>query len=104
MARVWVFRGRPAAETMPNGPLIRASAKHRVIQDEHYDGPDDGNKHAVEIETRDAGSSHRGKDEATDNRADDTEDNVEEQAFACSIHDHAGDEPSDETQDNPAND
>lgn len=72
-----------------------------MIDDQYNDRPDDSDKHAVKIETGDAGGAQGGEDEASDNRSDYAKDDVEKEALTGAVDDFAGDEPGDEAQDDP---
>jgi hypothetical protein len=62
---------------------------------------DDGDDHALEIESRDSGGTQCGKQETADNRANDSKDNVEDHASSRLVDDPARDETRDETEDQP---
>ena len=82
---------------------IGAPSEDGVIEDEDDDRTDHCHKHAVEIETRDPGSPELHEQEASDDRSDDAQNDVEDEPFAALV-DHftayeAGNQPeNDPTQ------
>jgi hypothetical protein len=74
------------------------STPNSVIDDKNENRPADGDQHAVEIETRDAFAAELVHNPAADDRPNNAEDDVEDNAFAPVIDDLAGDETSDEAQ------
>jgi hypothetical protein len=66
-----------------------------VIEQEDHDGADYGHKHAVEVEAINAFRAELGEEEAPNEGADDTENDIEENALTGLIDDLACDEPSD---------
>jgi hypothetical protein len=76
----------------------------KVSDDEYNDSADDGDKHAVQIETGHTGMAGEFKHIAADKRANHTEDNVEKDTRARAIYDFAGDKARDQPENDPAED
>src|SRR2546421_7992597 len=70
--------------------------------DKAHHRPDDRDEQAPEIEPRDARRSKRVKDPPANDRANDSQHDVEQHAFAAPVHDLASDESSNQPQHNPA--
>ena len=78
--------------------LISSSARYGVIDHQDDDGANHCDHHAVEIEAGDAARADRSEDEAANNRADNAEHDVEEEALTGSVDDLARDEPGNQPQ------
>jgi len=61
--------------------LLIAPTENRVVKHQHDDGSDNRHEHAVEVETSNASSANSGEDEASDNRSDYAENNVEKETL-----------------------
>ena len=72
-----------------------AATNYSVIEQKDHDGPDYSDKHAVEIETSNALRTELREKEAPHEGADDTENDIQEDALTRLIDDLACDEPSD---------
>jgi hypothetical protein len=77
-------------------------SSYKVIHNEHNDCADDGDKHAVEIETGHTRMASKLKQPTANQRADHPKDNVEEDTRACTIYNLAGDKTGDQPEDNPS--
>ena len=75
-----------------------------MVDHQDDDSADYCHHHAVEIEAGDAAGSDGSEDEAANNRADDAEHDVEEEAFAGFVDDLAGDETGNQPQNDPPDD
>jgi YihY family inner membrane protein len=75
-----------------------------VLDRQHNDCPDDRHEHAPDIEAVHASRSHEAEQEAADYRADDSEQQVENDSFACLVDNLARDETCNETEDDPCDD
>jgi hypothetical protein len=75
-----------------------------VIDNEYNHGTDNGNEHAVQIETGYSGTAAQLKQPTAHKRSDYAEDNVEEDTRPLAIYDLAGDKAGDQPENNPAND
>src|SRR5579872_1934896 len=91
----------PAGPTEGAAGLEGASADHRVKDEQHDDGAHGGDKDAVEVDAGDAGMAQHVEDEAADDRANDTEHDVHDEAFAAPVDDHASDPAGDEADHEP---
>ena len=74
-----------------------------MVDDQHDNRANHGNKHAVEVETGNPSGAELREQKAAYNGTDNAKDDVEDQTFAGLIHDLAGDEPGDQTQHQPPN-
>src|SRR5215469_11640554 len=73
-----------------------------MVQQEDYDRPDHGHEHRVDVQARDpAAESKAGEDEATDERAHDSEHDVHDHTFAGLVDDLAGDPACYQSEDDP---
>jgi hypothetical protein len=75
-----------------------------MIYDQHDDRSDDGDEHAVKVEPCYPNVADQAKQPAADDRADDPKHYIKNKALSLLIHDLAGNEAGDETQDYPADD
>src|SRR5689334_22780035 len=79
-----------------------APAGNSVVDDQDHNCPDHSDDHAVDVEAGDPRAAERREDEAPHDRSDDTEHDVHDHAFTALVHDLAGDESRDETENNPS--
>jgi hypothetical protein len=70
--------------------------EHCVVDHQYDYRSDDRDDHAVEVETGNLAGAGCAKDKASDDRPDNSEDNIEEKALARFVDDLARDETSDE--------
>src|ERR1700730_16882834 len=92
-----VFPGCPGASAMRPTTARHRCPAQGVIRDEQDDRADDGDEEAVGVEPGDAGFPGVGED-----RADDAQGDIEEEALARLVDDLAGDEAGDQTEDYPS--
>src|SRR5258706_2669978 len=88
-----------AAATPPS-----AGRDEHMVDPQHDDGADHGDEHAVEIEAGHANRAEGMEDEAADQRADDPEQDVDEEAGAAPVDDLARDPARDQAEYQPADD
>ena len=74
------------------------AAEHSVVDNQHDDRSDYRDNHAVEIEAGNAAGAKGAEDEASHNRPNNSEHNVEEKALTRFVDDLAGDETCDKAQ------
>src|SRR5438270_13358 len=79
-----------------------APAGDQVVDDQHHDGADHRDEHAVEVEAGHPGGAELGEQPAADDRADDAEHDVEDEPLAGLVDDLAGDEAGDQPEHDPA--
>jgi hypothetical protein len=109
--------GRPRCEredgdrSLPHNsrhqPLSNVNAtatEDRVLDAENDHGAQDGDEHAPDVEAINARGAEGIEDESTDDSAYDPENDVEDDAFSRLVHDLAGDEARNESQDDPGDD
>jgi hypothetical protein len=70
-----------------------------VIDEEHHDGTDHSDEHAVEIKSGDAHRTALCEQKAANDRADDAENDIEDDSLACLVADLAGGESRDQPED-----
>ena len=75
-----------------------------MINNEQDHGTDDRDEHAVQVETGYPCRAKKLKQPAANKGPDNPEDYVEEETFSFPIHDLAGDEPGDQSENDPADD
>jgi hypothetical protein len=75
-----------------------------MIDEEHYDGPNDCDDHTVNVEAGYARSSEPFENETTYDSSDDPQYHVEPEALASPINNFAGEKSGDQAQDNPTDD
>ena len=66
-----------------------APTENRVVKHQRDDGSDNRHEHAVEVETSNASSANSGEDEASDNRSDYAENDVEKETLTGLVDDLA---------------
>ena len=69
-----------------------------MVKHQHDDGADNRHEHAVEVETSNASSANSGEDEASDNRSDYAENNVEKETLTGLVDDLAAYKPGDQAE------
>jgi hypothetical protein len=77
------------------------SADNRVVDNQHDDRADNGDDYAGDIETGDATVAQGGKQEATDESADDPKDDIQDHTLTGLIDNPARDVTRDEAEDQP---
>jgi len=75
-----------------------------MIYQQHHDRTDDGDHHAIDIKSGNAGGAKLGKQKAADDRADNPEHDVHNDALTRLVHHFAGDEAGDQAEQNPSDD
>jgi hypothetical protein len=84
------------------GPQFPSGASEGVVHDEKYYGTNDGDHEAIQVQARDAWRSEFIKDETTDDGADDSEQDVEDNPFSALVHDFASDETGQQAEYDPS--
>ena len=74
-----------------------------MVYDEYDHSADHADENAVQVEAGDAGEAESVRNEAADNRSDDSQDDVHEHPFALFVDQLAGNKPGDEAHDEPSN-
>src|SRR5262249_17356015 len=77
-------------------------ALHRVVGEENGDGTDHGDQEPVQIHAPPPGLAEERKDPPADDRANDAEHQVENEAFPGPVDDLAAQEPGDDAKDDPS--
>src|SRR5215469_11949539 len=72
-----------------------------MVQQKDYDRTDHGHEHRVDVQARDPADAKLGEDEATDERAHDSEHDVHDHAFASLVDDLAGNPACYQSEDDP---
>jgi len=67
-----------------------------MIDDENYNRTYRSNQNTVQVETRHAVRSEHREEPTTDDRAHDTQNDVEKKALACTIHHFTSNEAGDQ--------
>jgi len=75
-----------------------------VVEEQHDDGAGHRHEHAVDVEAGHPGRPELVEQDADDDRADDAEHDVEQQALALLVDHLAGDEAGDQPEHDPADD
>ena len=72
-----------------------------VIDEQKDHSADYGHKYAVEVDTSNAGFSERLKHPAAEDCADNAKQDIENDSFTAVVHQVAGDETGDQSQEDP---
>jgi hypothetical protein len=76
---------------------LSAPANESVVYDQHNHRANHCHKHAVNVESGHAGVTDSVKKPTSNNRPDDTEDNIQQNAFTTLIDQLTGDETGDQS-------
>src|SRR4051794_65105 len=83
-------RGFPEKPTWGRASERAPAAGERVVDEQHDHGADGGDEDRVQVETSDAGGAKTGEQEAADEGADHTQDQVHHDPAAGPVHELAG--------------
>jgi hypothetical protein len=86
---------------MQDAATLADTPAERVVDDEDDDRAADANQHAVEVEPGHSRPSEVLEQPASDDSADDAENDIQQESLACLVDDLAGEEPGDEPEDDP---
>jgi hypothetical protein len=75
-----------------------------VVDEKHNDRPNDGDEHAVDVQTSDWSRAHQGEEKAADDGTDYAEHYVKEQPLAGLVDDFARNEAGDQSEDKSSDD
>jgi hypothetical protein len=81
--------------------LSRSSGPDHIQYRQEHDRAKEGNEEAVDVETGDARAAEEVEQESSEQRTDDTNDNVADDALARIVDDFAGQKASDEPHQDP---
>src|SRR5512140_48369 len=96
--------GRPRYASNVNG-LDRATAAGQSPREKHHDdGPDRGDQDALDVNARNPEPQKGRSQPSADNRANDAEDDVADDAIAAALHHHPGQPTRNQTDDDPGYD
>src|SRR5438132_719095 len=79
-----------------------ATPRQSVVEEEHHDGAYSCDEHRIEIEPGDALAADMGENIPADAGANDTQDDIQDAAFAALIDDVAREKAGNQPKDNPA--
>ena len=80
---------------------LNAPANESVVYDQHNHRTNHSDKHAVNVESSHAGMTESVEKPTSNYRPDDTEDDIQENAFTSLIDQFTGDESADQSQYQP---
>jgi hypothetical protein len=80
---------------------LSAAANESVVYDQHNHRTNHSDKHAVNVESSHARVTERVKKPTSNDRPDDTEDNIQQNTFTTLIDQFTGDESGDQSQYKP---
>src|SRR5262245_38630859 len=98
------------AHSIPDPPTAAATARssgrrsQKAVSPQKDDRAHDGDTKAIDIQTRDPRHAGQAEQPATNNGADNAQNDVEDQAFPGLIHELVADEPCDQPEDYPGDD
>jgi signal transduction histidine kinase len=84
-----------------SGASVTKAAKHRMVDEQHQGSPDDRDDGAIDVEPAGPRHSEEPEQPPTDDRANDSKQNVDDDPLASAVYDLAGNETGNESENDP---